>query len=239
MGKGAKHTFYHIGLGEYAYIDNDVVYIIGNIVNDDGFGVTSYDIATKECEVCDDFKVCDRDVWNYLQYGLNLIDGTLYSPVGLGVKFTNEAGERFNFEPSAFFDRGIFGLIGVGSDSNCAVLSYNLEKIADITSLQHEVEHGLKEDMKLKSVYAPPINEYTNYYINNFYFGGDKYLGCKNGEYRWINLTALSMSEPLPFPEGKYVTILDDTYCIYEDEYGLFLWNYNDGTEETILMYEN
>lgn len=71
------------------------------------------------------------------------------------------------------------------------------------------------------------------------YFGGDKYLGYKDKGYRWVSLTDLSMSDPLPFPEGKNVTILDDTYCVYEDKYGWFLWNYNDGTEETIVMYDN
>ena len=47
------------------------------------------------------------------------------------------------------------------------------------------------------------------------------------------------MSDPLPFPEGKNVTILNDTYCVYEDSYGWFLWNYNDGTEETIVTFDN
>ena len=69
------------------------------------------------------------------------------------------------------------------------------------------------------------------------YFGGDQYLGKYGSEYRWVNLTDLSMSDPLPFPEGKNVTILDDTYCIYQDDYGWFLWNYNTGTEETIMLY--
>lgn len=67
------------------------------------------------------------------------------------------------------------------------------------------------------------------------YFGGDKYLGCKNNEYRWVSLTDLSMSDPLPFPEGKSVIVLNDTYCVYEDSYGWFLWDYNTGTEETIM----
>ena len=70
------------------------------------------------------------------------------------------------------------------------------------------------------------------------YFGGDKYLGKKGDEYRWVNLTDLTMSDPLPFPEGKNITILNDTYCIYKDNYGWFLWNYNTGEEETIVMFE-
>lgn len=78
------------------------------------------------------------------------------------------------------------------------------------------------------------------------YFGGDKYLGFSNDEFRWVNLTDLSMSDPLPFPEDSssllgnmQMFILNDTYCVYWDQYGVFLWNYNDGTEETIMMFEN
>ena len=74
--------------------------------------------------------------------------------------------------------------------------------------------------------------------LNMCYFGGDKYLGKKGDEYRWVNLTDLTMSDPLPFPEGKNITILNDTYCIYKDNYGWFLWNYNTGEEETIVMFE-
>ena len=78
----------------------------------------------------------------------------------------------------------------------------------------------------------------------NCYFGGDKYLGSNRSEYRWINLTDLSMSDPLPFPKkeaGDYafeMYILNDTYCVYKDKYGWFLWNYNTGEEETIVMFE-
>lgn len=73
------------------------------------------------------------------------------------------------------------------------------------------------------------------------YFGGDKYLGYNGSEYRWVNLTDLSMSDPLPFPKEDYFAfaILNDTYCVYQDEYGWFLWNYNDGSEETIVMFDN
>lgn len=69
------------------------------------------------------------------------------------------------------------------------------------------------------------VFEYGELYpaVNNksglCYFGGDKYLGCKNNEYRWVSLTDLSMSDPLPFPEGKDVVVLNDTYCAYEDSY--------------------
>lgn len=70
------------------------------------------------------------------------------------------------------------------------------------------------------------------------YFGGDKYLGYNNKEYRWVNLKDLTMSDPLPFPQvdASYITILDDTYCVYRDQYGWFLWNYSTGEEEPILM---
>ena len=69
------------------------------------------------------------------------------------------------------------------------------------------------------------------------YWGGEKYLGYKDGEYRWVNLTDLSMSDPLLFPEGT-VTIVNDTYCAYYDNYGIFLRNYIDGTEETIVLFD-
>ena len=48
----------------------------------------------------------------------------------------------------------------------------------------------------------------------------------------------ITVSDPLPFPEGTTVTILNDTYCVYKDKYGWFLWNYNTGEEETIVMFE-
>ena len=48
----------------------------------------------------------------------------------------------------------------------------------------------------------------------------------------------ITVSDPLPFPEGTTVTILNDTYCGYKDKYGWFLWNYNTGEEETIVMFE-
>ena len=48
------------------------------------------------------------------------------------------------------------------------------------------------------------------------------------------------MSDPLPFPDvhRSNLVILDDTYCVYEDQYGWFLWNYNTGEEETIVLFE-
>lgn len=77
--------------------------------------------------------------------------------------------------------------------------------------------------------------------LNSFcYWGGDQYLGCKQDEYRWVNLKDGTMSEPLKFPEDYYdFFILNETYCVYRDDYGWFLWNYNDGTEETIVTYDN
>lgn len=54
------------------------------------------------------------------------------------------------------------------------------------------------------------------------------------------NLKDLTMSDPLPFPDvsESNLTILNDTYCVYEDKYGWFLWNYSTGEEETIVMFE-
>lgn len=74
------------------------------------------------------------------------------------------------------------------------------------------------------------------------YFGGDTYIGVTTGsgrnEYRWVNLKDNNMSDPLTFPEAN-TTIVDDTYCVYRDEYGVFLWNYNTGEEETIMMFQS
>lgn len=81
----------------------------------------------------------------------------------------------------------------------------------------------------------------VNRAFNLCYFGGDKYFGKTRSEARWVNLTDLSMSDPLPFPtlESEYsLFILNDTYCVYKDKYGWFLWNYNTGEEETIVMFE-
>ena len=84
----------------------------------------------------------------------------------------------------------------------------------------------------------PAVSEWGH--DNLCYFGGDKYLGVKDSEYRWVNLKDLSMSDPLPFPDvhRSNLVILDDTYCVYEDQYGWFLWNYNTGEEETIVLFE-
>ena len=84
----------------------------------------------------------------------------------------------------------------------------------------------------------PAVSEWGH--DNLCYFGGDKYLGVKDSEYRWVNLKDLSMSDPLPFPDvhRSNLFILDDTYCVYEDKYGWFLWNYNTGEEETIVLFE-
>lgn len=94
---------------------------------------------------------------------------------------------------------------------------------------------------KEAGVYPPAsADEYRDNYL--CYFGGDQYLGYSNKEYRWVNLKDLTMSDPLPFP-NKYnsaseMVILDDTYCAYYDIYGWFLWNYNTGEEETIVLFE-
>lgn len=84
----------------------------------------------------------------------------------------------------------------------------------------------------------PAVGDWTHPKL--CYFGGDKYLGVKNKEYRWVNLKDLTMSDPLPFPDvsESNLTILNDTYCVYEDKYGWFLWNYSTGEEETIVMFE-
>lgn len=74
------------------------------------------------------------------------------------------------------------------------------------------------------------------------YFGGDEYIGVSRSggvnEYRWVNLKDSSMSEPFQIPENTNTTIVDDTYCVYRDSYGVFLWNYITGEEETIVLFE-
>lgn len=115
-------------------------------------------------------------------------------------------------------------------------------------------KYGAREDGIYDRVTGEQIFAYGELYApvcvadkgdsRNCYFGGDKYLGSNRSEYRWINLTDLSMSDPLPFPKkeaGDYafeMYILNDTYCVYKDKYGWFLWNYNTGEEETIYMFE-
>ena len=110
-------------------------------------------------------------------------------------------------------------------------------------------KYGAREDGIYDRVTGEQIFAYGELYApvcvadkgdsRNCYFGGDKYLGSNRSEIRWVNLTDLSMSAPLPFPE-KYedLYILNDTYCAYKDDYGWFLWNYNTGEEETIVMFE-
>ena len=80
-------------------------------------------------------------------------------------------------------------------------------------------------------------------YMTFSYFGGDEYIGVSNtnngNEYRWVNLKDNTMSEPLTFPENTNTTIIDDTYCVYRDQYGVFLWNYITGEEDTIMMFQS
>lgn len=71
------------------------------------------------------------------------------------------------------------------------------------------------------------------------YFGGDRYLGVYDYNYRWFSLVDGTMSEPLPLPEEYTgLMILSDEYCMYGDEYGYFLWNYNTGEEEPVVLFE-
>ena len=71
------------------------------------------------------------------------------------------------------------------------------------------------------------------------YFGGDRYIGYGGSprEYRWVDLSTRTMSDPLKLPDKLFsLYFLNETYCIYTDEYGVFLWNYETGEETTIFM---
>lgn len=318
-GEGARHTYYSNigfydkhGYGRQAFIYNGVVYMPHG----------TYDIAAKEYNVWEMPNINEADILDCF-----FIDGNFYMVIKYwgsnaamiciydcnGVLLnTFQFDEYWNVSYIRPFDKGIFCQIYY---DDYFILSYNLEKIAEISSPQYEIEHGLKENMNLVFCYtanetayavfseddslyrlntdtyewentgndAPILidnayyDEYSFYgkyviyadnndgisdiitgeqvfeygelyaplYSDLKYFGGEKYLGYgKNYIYdtfecRWVNLTDLSMSEPLLFPYGKDYTILNDTYCIYCDSYGWFLWNYNDGIEETIMMFDD
>ena len=88
---------------------------------------------------------------------------------------------------------------------------------------------------ELGELYAPVEGDIGG----KIYFGGDSYIGYKDKEYRIVNLANDTMSEPLPLPENYlHLYFLNDTYCVYDDQYGIFLWNYLTGEETTIVMYE-
>lgn len=73
------------------------------------------------------------------------------------------------------------------------------------------------------------------------YFGGDSVICCNVNnpkDIRWLDLTDGSLSDPLILPEAyNYLYLLDDTTCVYCDQYGIFLWDYTTGEEQTIVMY--
>ncbi|MCM1386159.1 MAG: hypothetical protein NC231_02430 [Bacillus sp. (in: Bacteria)] len=329
VGEGAKHTYYeYVDNNNSSFIYNGTVYIADNLTNSSGDVVyTAYDISSKELKVLEGEELYYR---MSAFTGTNFMDGIFYvlstdyyqyrdalfytydADGALLNKFQDDTVYEITY--AAYFDKGILCLVRYIDDSyGYLLLSYDLEKIAEISIPQCEVEHGLKADMNPQhaagyimaaangTVYIMFVEEDSWYRLNidtyewedtgeavpdvskdmiyalngtsfcgkywgnddgiydiitgeqifewgelyapkyGGYYGGDKYLGYnkRNNEYRWVNLTDLSMSDPLPFPEGKSVTILNDTYCIYKDQYGWFLWNYNDGTEETIVMYEN
>lgn len=147
-------------------------------------------------------------------------DGTVYSKTagGSGADWCRLNTDTYEWEISELTPKHLYSL-----DDFCGKYARKSGIIYDRVTGEQVFECG--------TLHGPA-------YGNLCYFGGDKYLGYKNYEYRWVNLTDLSMSDPLPFPRGKAVTILNDTYCVYEDEYGWFLWNYNTGEEETIVLFE-
>lgn len=153
-------------------------------------------------------------------YNMFAADGTVYSKTagGSGADWCRLNTDTYEWEISELTPKHLYSL-----DDFCGKYARKSGIIYDRVTGEQVFECG--------TLYGPA-------YENLCYFGGDKYLGYKNNEYRWVNLTDLSMSDPLPFPRGKKVTVLNDTYCVYEDKYGWFLWNYNTGEEETIVMFE-
>lgn len=72
-----------------------------------------------------------------------------------------------------------------------------------------------------------------------YYFGGDSCITAnkKTGERQLLNLKDGTLSEPLKFPEDTLSSeILNETYLIYQDKFGYFLWNMHTGEEETIAL---
>lgn len=307
QGEGPRHTCY---TGPH-FINNGVIYISKNGYNNGEYA--TYDIATKEF---------NENFCSFSDYVRFCIDGNCYCKYNENVSMYDGNGALLNsvgeFDGGSIdrwlpFENGFLCSLWDGNNQAMLLLSYSLEKIAEIPIPQREVEHGLKENMRFDgnwfaadgTVYAEFLDDDSLYRLNTdtyewenignaptfpvsrgdyffgkyfsygdgiydrvtgervfeygelyrsplsydgldvsqCYFGGDKYLGFNGDEFRWVSLTDMSMSDPLPFPEyfgsGGVDTILDDTYCIYSDEYGVFLRNYNDGTEETIMMYDN
>ena len=84
---------------------------------------------------------------------------------------------------------------------------------------------------ELGDLYVPPFE--------TTYFDGEKYIGTQNGEYRWVNLADGTMSDPLKLPEEyQGLLFIDDTYCVYRDEYGIFCWNFTTGEEQPVVMFQ-
>lgn len=296
------------------FIYDGILYISGGLNQDGKQSATygTYDISAKKI-------IGNLPEW---QFGTGsdafhsyFIDGNFYycNAVADGKYYTikcDRNGEvlgqlETDYSTSIFFENGIL-LWG----NPFTIYSYDLEKIAEIPTPQHEVAHGIKEDMLVYpqaiadgTIYAKSnedsyfrLNTSTyewesaenislrdgdllsgrisfcgrydysydqgkSYYgifdsitgecifkldglpepVNGImcYFGGDEYLGRNNDGYCWVNLKTGAVSDPLPFPEGvNNGIIVSDTYYVYEDEYGWFLWNYNTGKEETILLFD-
>lgn len=158
------------------------------------------------------------------------LDGTLY--IQSGNNTNNSVYYRLNMDTYEWeeCEKPLTDL-----DYFCGKYGYKKSVIYDSTTGEQVF------DCNEAGVY-PPADFHSSCYYYSCYFGGDKYLGSNNGEYRWVNLTDLSMSDPLQFPKLTSTTplcVLNDTYCVYKDRYGWFLLNYNTGEEETIMLFEN
>lgn len=322
-GEGPRHTYFDLQ-EKTACIYNGVVYIHDIPQTGEKWGeLSSYDITSKELRDAISSSVSSYDYPIKASLTVsNFIDGNFYYTnfaeetrmYDCNGTLLNSFQQPYKFKNLIPLEHGFLAIPFDGYSGNLVLLSYDLEKIADIPAPQREIEHGLKEDVKLRGFFVAdrtawanggkgdwfrlntntyewenaetPFNKSsTEYFCGKYrvadgysiidwvtgeevfncieagvyspvsatqyrdhllcYFGGDKYLGFNydKKEYRWVNLKDLTMSDPLPFPESvanssDHVTILNDTYCVYYDSYGWFLWNYNTGEEETIYMFE-
>ena len=158
-GERQGHAYFQcLRPGNNAFIHNGVVYIVESKYTSDGaqtnglqdFGY-SYDIASKEFNKLtyqgrpeEFYLVNDAIYWrSYVDgnYRIWMYDcnGDLQESSYL---LDGDFSERNNM---IFFAEGIL-LVAAGGRSHI-LLSYELEKIADISVPQREIEHGLKEDV--------------------------------------------------------------------------------------------
>lgn len=218
----ALTTAYYIGDLSYCFFEKGILVQSSN----DG----SIILWSHNLEKIADIPAPQREVEHGLKEDVSLdmykvfaTDGTAYARDSKSHLY------RFNADTCEWEDTGNVSDFTHQVGSFCGKYVTRRDGIYDYATGEQVLEYG--------ELY-PAVSEWGH--DNLCYFGGDKYLGVKDSEYRWVNLKDLSMSDPLPFPDvhRSNLFILDDTYCVYEDKYGWFLWNYNTGEEETIVLFE-